>query len=82
MMLRYHCACCNHALSSADKECPNCGSHHIRSPISLWIFCLSACLVVVITVSLVRAYIKNHEDTPQQRTILDVLNQDKPPSGS
>lgn len=82
MMLRYHCACCNHVLLSSDKECPHCGSHHIRSPISLWIFCVIASLVVVMTFSLIRVYIKNHDDAPKQQTILDFLNKDRSQSNN
>lgn len=46
MLYQYHCACCNHTLASSDKECPQCGSHHIRSPYGFWMFCLAACLAV------------------------------------
>ncbi|MDQ9008179.1 hypothetical protein RFI36_00265 [Acinetobacter gerneri] len=77
MILRYHCACCEHVLTNAHKECPHCGSHHIRSPISMWIFCVVASLVVVVTLSLIHAYIKNHEDTPRQQSLLEFLNRDK-----
>lgn len=80
MILRYHCACCEHVLSSADKECPHCGSHHIRSPISMWIFCVVASLVVALTLSLIHAYITNHADTPRQQTLLEFLNRDKAPN--
>ena len=31
MLYQYHCACCDKVVASTDKECPYCGSHHIRS---------------------------------------------------
>ena len=32
MLYQYHCACCETVVASTDKDCPNCGSHNIRSP--------------------------------------------------
>jgi hypothetical protein len=43
----------------------------------MWIFCVVASLVVVVTLSLIHAYIKNHEDTPRQQSLLEFLNRDK-----
>ncbi|OTG94681.1 hypothetical protein [Acinetobacter sp. ANC 3832] len=78
MMYQYQCACCNNkALSSHDKACSKCGSHHIKSPVSLWIFCIFACFAVAITIKLVHIYVQDHQDTPTQSTLLDVLNHDK-----
>lgn len=72
----YHCACCNHIVSSDMKECPECGSHHIRSPISLWVFCVVACLVVVLLFSLVGLYVKATRDTsdiPLSKSIFEMI---------
>lgn len=76
-MYTYKCACCNVALTQYDKECHNCGSHHISSPISSWIFCILACLAVVVTIKLVHVYIQNHQEVPVQQSLLDVLNKHK-----
>ena len=40
MLYQYHCACCDKVVASTDKSCPYCGSHHIRSPYGLWMFCV------------------------------------------
>nr|EKW7790676.1 hypothetical protein [Acinetobacter baumannii] len=48
MLYQYHCACCDKVVASTDKSCPYCGSHHIRSPYGLWMFCVMACLAVVV----------------------------------
>jgi len=77
MVYKYHCACCNQTLSSHDKECPKCGSHHIRSPISLWIFCITACLAVVLVFKLARVYTQDKLDTPGQHSFLEILKQAK-----
>ncbi|TCM66972.1 hypothetical protein EC844_11013 [Acinetobacter calcoaceticus] len=77
MLYQYHCACCNKVLTSITKECPQCGSHHIKSPINLWILCVSACLVVVLTFKLAHMYIQDRQDTPVQPTMFDVLNGEK-----
>ena len=43
MLYQYHCACCETVVASTDKDCPNCGSHNIRSPFGFWIFCSMSC---------------------------------------
>ncbi len=77
-MYQYQCACCNKTLFQSDKECQHCGSHHIRSPFSGWLFCILACLAVVVTLKLVHVYVQNHQDdVPRQQSIFDVLSQDE-----
>lgn len=79
MLYQYHCACCNKVVSSTDKECPHCGSHHIRSPYGLWMFCIVACFAAVLLIKGMHAYIQNQQqvdDIPtQSTTIFDVLKQ-------
>ena len=53
MLYQYHCACCDKVVASTDKECPYCGSQHIRSPFGLWVFCVAACFVVVVVIKFV-----------------------------
>lgn len=77
MHSQYHCACCNKALLSSHKECPHCGSQHIKSSISVWIFCVTACLAVVLTFKLVHAYIQDHQEQPEKKTIFDALSKDQ-----
>lgn len=50
MLYQYHCACCDKVVASTDKECPYCGSQHIRSPYGMWMFCVAACLAVVVVI--------------------------------
>ena len=77
MLYQYQCACCNKVVTANDKECQHCGSHHIRSPYGFWIFCVFACLMVAITFKVGQIYLNNHQtDTPEQITLLNVLNQD------
>ena len=75
-MYIYRCACCNEALTQHDKECHSCGSHHIRSPFNSWIFCIIACLAVVVTIKIVQVYIQSHQEVPVQQSLLDVLNKE------
>lgn len=82
MMYQYHCACCNKVLNNTARECSECGSHHIRSPFSMWIFCIMACLVVAITIKLVHVYIQDHQDTPAQFNLFTALDKDKNHSNS
>lgn len=74
---QYHCACCEKVLTAEDKECPECGSHNIRSPYGFWIFCVAACLAVAVVFQVVQVYFQDHQDTPTQQTLLQVLNQDR-----
>ena len=76
MQYQYHCACCNKAVASTDKECNSCGSHNIRSPYGFWIFCNMACLAVAVTFKFVHVYLQDHQETPKQQSIFDVLQQD------
>ncbi|ENV88398.1 MULTISPECIES: hypothetical protein [Acinetobacter] len=80
MLYQYHCACCNKVVSSTEKECPACGSHSIRSPFGFWMFCITACLAVVMTITVVQVYFQDHQDVPVQTTLLDVLNHDRTPA--
>ncbi len=84
MLYNYHCACCNHVVSATEKECGQCGSHHIRSPYGHWIFGLLACLVVVVVFKAAHIYLQQEhlEIIPNQPTLLDVLNQDGKSSNS
>ncbi len=71
MLSQYHCACCEKVVASTDKECPYCGSQHIRSPYGLWMFCIAACLVVVVIAKVVHVYVQqNHEDQVMQKNSL------------
>jgi len=76
LSFQYHCACCDRVLTVEDKECPECGSHMIRSPYRAWMLCIMACLVVVVVFKVAQLYIQNQQaDTPvQQQTWLKVLN--------
>ena len=76
-MYTYNCACCNSVVTQQTKECHQCGSHHIRSPINSWIFCILACLAVVITLKLVHVYTQNHNEVPVQQSLLEILNKNK-----
>ena len=76
-MYTYNCACCNSVLTYHAKECNHCGSHHIRSPINSWIFCIFACLAVVITLKLVHIYTQSHHEVPVQQSLLEILNKSK-----
>lgn len=75
MHYQYHCACCERVVASTEKECTHCGSHNIRSPYGFWVFCLLACLAVAVTFKLVHVYVKNHQETPTQVSLFDVLQQ-------
>ena len=77
MLYKYHCACCNKVVSSSEKECPECGSHNIRSPFGFWVFCIAACLAVIMTITVFQLYLKDHQDVPVQSTLLEVLKQDR-----
>lgn len=71
MLSQYHCACCDKVVASTDKECPYCGSQHIRSPYGLWMFCIAACLVVVVIAKVVHVYVQqSHEDQVMQKNSL------------
>ncbi len=75
---QYHCACCNKVVNSADKECPECGSHNIRSPFGFWIFCILTCLAVAILFKSVQVYLQQHDtDTPAQMNIFEILQHDE-----
>ncbi|ANF82016.1 hypothetical protein A3K93_07265 [Acinetobacter sp. NCu2D-2] len=79
MHYQYHCACCNKVVSSMDKECTNCGSHNIRSPYGFWIFCIIACLIAVVAIKGIQAYVQSHNnEVPEQHTLLDVLDHKNP----
>lgn len=83
MLYKYHCACCDEPVLSSQRECPKCGSHHIKSPIQLWVFCIAACLAAVLVFKLVHIYTqdRNAQDTPTQQSLLDVLNEDQRSTG-
>ncbi len=73
MLYQYHCACCNQVVASTDKECPNCGSHHIRSPYGFWLFCLTACFVVVCIFQLANMSAKTQPNTPKSPNLIEIL---------
>jgi hypothetical protein len=74
------CACCETVVASTDKDCPNCGSHNIRSPFGFWIFCIVACLAAAIIVKSVQVYLADRNSEPAAVTSLfDVLNHDNKP---
>ena len=75
MLYQYHCACCNRVVESTDKECIDCGSHNIRSAYGFWIFCILTCLAAVIVFKVVHVYLKDHQETPVQTSLLTVLQQ-------
>jgi len=76
MLYQYHCACCDKVVASTDKECPYCGSHHIRSPYGLWMFCFAACLAVVVIVKIAHLYSQHQDEQPvQTNSIFEVLKQ-------
>ena len=80
MLYQYHCACCETVVASTDKDCPNCGSHNIRSPFGFWIFCIVACLAAAIIVKSVQVYLADRNSEPAAVTSLfDVLNHDNKP---
>ncbi|MGA6135835.1 hypothetical protein ACPER7_05945 [Acinetobacter dispersus] len=78
MLYQYHCACCDKVVASTDKECPYCGSHHIRSPYGMWMFCVAACLAVVVVIKIAHLYIQHHqEDQPvQSNSLFEMFKQD------
>ena len=80
MLYQYHCACCETVVASTDKDCPNCGSHNIRSPFGFWIFCIVACLAEAIIVKSVQVYLTDRNSEPTAVTSLfDVLNHENKP---
>lgn len=82
MILQYHCACCDEAVSSTQKVCPKCGSQHIKSPYGLWTFCLAACLIAAVTFKVGHIYLQNHNtETPAQVSLLSVLQPDSKSGG-
>jgi primosomal protein N' len=73
---QYHCACCEKVVESTEKSCPDCGSHHIRSPFGFWVLCLAACLVAAIVFKVVHVYVQSQQEVPvQQHSLLDVLKE-------
>lgn len=73
---QYHCSCCNQVVASTEKECPNCGSHNIRSPYGFWMFCILSCLAFAVIFKIVHVYLQDHQETPTQPTLLEVLKQE------
>ena len=79
MLYQYHCACCDKVVASTDKECPYCGSQHIRSPYGLWMFCVAACFVVVLVIKMVHVYSSLHyeeDQTTQTSSLFEMFKQD------
>lgn len=74
-MYQYRCACCNQVLSSADKSCPNCGSHYIRSPFGFWFFCIITCLVMAVGVMAGKLYFKQNQDAVTPKKVITDLMQ-------
>lgn len=66
---QYHCACCNKVLSSQDKECPDCGSHHIKSPYGFWVLCFIVCLAFIILIRIFNIHAK--EKVIEEKLVTD-----------
>ena len=73
MHYQYHCACCNKAVASTDKECNQCGSHNIRSPYGFWIFCVTVCLAAAIMFKVEHVYQQENKEIPMQQSLFYVL---------
>lgn len=73
---QYHCACCEKVVESTEKECRDCGSHSIRSPYGLWIFCLVGCFVAALIVKGVHVYLQDHQEVPTHQSLFHVFEQD------
>lgn len=73
MHYQYHCGCCNKVVSSHDKECHHCGSHNIKTPYGLWLFCIFACLTAAIIFKVAHLYLQDHQNVPVQQGILSTL---------
>lgn len=77
MLFKYKCACCDHVLTSQDKECTQCGSQHIKSPIHLWVFAAIACLIAVSIFKIGQVYLQDQNDAPTQKSFFSVIEQGK-----
>ena len=79
MLYQYHCACCDKVVASTERVCPYCGSQHIRSPYGLWMFCVAACLVVVVFVKVVHTYhqyVHQNDQIEQGHSVLEIFKKD------
>lgn len=78
MLYQYHCACCDKVVASTDKACPYCGSQYIRSPYGLWIFCVAACLALVVIIKLAHLYSQQHQEERmiQTTSLFEIFKQD------
>lgn len=73
MLLQYHCSCCNKVVASNEKVCQSCGSQHIRTPFSMWVFCIAACLIAAIVFNVVRVYSSAKESSSSTPILLEIL---------
>ena len=71
---QYHCGCCNQVVDSAEHDCPNCGSHNIRSPYGFWIFCVVTCLVVAVVFKLTQVYFQAPHELPKTYNLVQVMS--------
>ncbi|WP_411690853.1 hypothetical protein [Acinetobacter towneri] len=70
---QYRCACCNRAVESSKKVCGTCGSHNIRSPSSIWLLCILACLAAAVVFKVVHIYLQDYQEVPVQQSVLEVI---------
>jgi len=76
---QYRCGCCNGVVASYEKECPRCGSHHIKSPYGFWILCFLVCFSFIVIFKLIHFY-KNEsyvESTISDENIIKNITQSK-----
>lgn len=76
MHYQYHCACCDKVVEASQKTCNDCGSHHIRSPIGFWLFCIMTCLIAAIIVKAVHVYLQNSQEAPVATSLFEILKEE------
>lgn len=70
---QYRCSCCNQVVIASEKECPNCGSHNIKSPYSFWVFCLLTCLALVVILKMTQLYFEDHQSVPKTQSVFQII---------
>lgn len=70
---QYRCSCCNQVVIASEKECPNCGSHNIKSPYSFWVFCLLTCLALVVILKMTQLYFEDHHSVPKTQSVFQII---------
>ena len=71
---QYRCSCCNQAVMASEKDCPNCGSHNIKSPYRFWIFCSITCLALVVILKMTQLYFTDHREIPVTESFFKVIS--------